>query len=175
MTLDRYDFAVLVGAWRDARRWANAHPDLAGHYSARYRALAAAFAAELDECPRSAPPIPDWMADRVAEANLGMPRDEQWHREVHRFTLQTDERYRHLSGPFSGYLEIPPEMLAVRDRSSPSITKPLSATQHAITDMLLELLAALYPDAANHVVGADDLRRHGFDPAAPGPDPDDYW
>ena len=66
-------------------------------------------------------------------------------------------------------------MMVVRDRFSPSITTPLIATQQAITDLVLELLAVLYPHAATRNVGADDLRKRGFDPATPGPDPHDYW
>lgn len=168
-----HDFAEFVGAWRDKRRWADAHPDLATHYAARYRAFASAFEADLDECPTIAPPVPDCMAARMAE--FGISRSDHWHREVYRFTLETDHRYRYLSGPFSGYLEIPPEMLAVRDRFSPAIAKPLAEARNAITVMVLELLVALHPGAAQRVVTQDELRVRGFDPAVPGPDPDDYW
>lgn len=170
-----YDFAALVGAWRDARQWANAHPELAKHYNARYRAFAAAFEAELDDCPKIAPPLPDWLAKHIAESNRDVPRDDHWHREIHRFALETEDRYRHLADPFAGYLEIPAEMLAVRDRFSPPIAKPLASARDAITAMVLELLVVLYPHAAERVISADELRHHGFDPAVPGPDPDDYW
>jgi hypothetical protein len=102
-------------------------------------------------------------------------RRERWHHEVHRFTLKTDERYRYLSGPFSGYLEISPEMFAARTHFSPSIAKPLFETKTAITEMIAELFRILYPDVATRVVTAETLKRHGFDPEAVGPDPDDYW
>jgi hypothetical protein len=60
MSADQFAFEQVVQAWRDARRWDQAHPDLAEHYSSRYRAFAfaSAFGVDLEECPRSAPEMP---------------------------------------------------------------------------------------------------------------------
>jgi hypothetical protein len=167
-----FDFFALIDAWRDSRRWGEAHPDLSQYFNLRYRAFAAAFGVDLDACPEVAPQAPEWMKARMAPAQL--QRDEDWHRTIHAFTQSAERDSRYLSGPFAGYLEMPPEMAAVYDHFAASIAAPLTAAGAAISSMLAVLFVVLYPEAANRVISADDLVAHGFDPRAAAPDPGDY-
>jgi hypothetical protein len=167
-----FDFLALVEAWRDRRRWGEAHPDLSQYFDLRYRAFVAAFEVDLDECPAIAPEMPEWMEARMARAQLA--RDEDWHRTIHAFTESAERDSRDLSGPFAGYLEMPSELAAVYDHFAASIAAPLTAAGTAITNMLASLFAVLYPEAANRVVSPHDLVAHGFDPRATAPDPGDY-
>ena len=61
---EQYNLADFVDAWRDARRWKDAHEDLAGYYGDRYRAFSKAFGADLGQVPDPAPPLPDWLKRR---------------------------------------------------------------------------------------------------------------
>jgi hypothetical protein len=167
-----FEFSALIEAWRDRRRWGEAHPDLSQHFDLRYRAFAAAFEVDLDECPAVAPQMPGWMETRLARARL--PRDGDWHRSIHAFIQSAERDSRYLSGPFARYLEMPPAMAAVYDHFSASIAAPLTAAGVAISNMLAALFAVLYPEAANRVISIHDLVAHGFDPRAVAPDPGDY-
>jgi hypothetical protein len=159
MNSERYDFLALVEAWRDRRRWGEAHADLSQYFNLRYCAFAAAFSVDLDKCPEAAPPMPDWMKARIAHASL--PRDDSWHEVIHVFLLRAERESRQLSGPFAGYLEMPPELAAVYDHFATSIAAPLTATGAAISNMLSSLLVALYPEAANRVISTHDLALTG--------------
>jgi hypothetical protein len=163
------DFAAFVEAWRSMRRWRTAHPDLAAYWETRYRALAAAFGADLELCPAVPPPAPEWVTRRSwDEAGHG------WHAPVHRFVVIADERSRSLGSPFDGYIEMPQAIGAAWSRFAPAIDAAVQSLRVAVDTMLVELLAALYPDAAGRVVTADELRAHGFDPDARAPDPLDH-
>jgi hypothetical protein len=123
-----------------------------------------------------APEMPDWMPShfecRSAMSSIPVST-RNWHRAFHRLALRTDERYRYFDGPFSGYLEIPPEIVAARARWS-SLNPPVYEFQMAVSAFILDLMRALYPEAAAREVTTDQLRSCGFDPALAGPDPDDY-
>ena len=147
-------------------------PDLSKYFDLRYHAFAAAFEVDLDECPAIAPQMPEWMETRVTRARL--PRDEDRHRTIHTFTQSAERDSRHLSGPFDGYLEAPPELFAVYDQFAASIASPLTAARDAISKMLAALFVVLYPEAANRVISTHDLVAHGFDPRAIPPDPHNY-
>jgi hypothetical protein len=168
-----FDFFALIDACRDRHRSGEAHPDLGQYFNLRYRAFAAAFGVDLDECPAVAPQAPEWIQAHMARAPL--PRDENWHQAIHAFTQRTERGSRHLSGPFAGYLEMPPEMAAVYDHFAESIAAPLTAAAAAISTMLAALFVALYPEAANRFISARDLVAHGFDPSVTAPDPDEYF
>jgi hypothetical protein len=172
MNPEGFDFFALIEAWRDRRRWCGAHPDLSQYFDLRYHAFAAAFEVDLDECPAIAKQMPEWMQARTARAQLS--RDEDWHRTIHAFTQSAERDARYLSGPFAGYLEMPPEMAAVYDLFAAAIAAPLTAAGAAIGEMLAALFVVLYPEAANRVISVHDLVAHGFDPRATAPDPGDY-
>jgi hypothetical protein len=173
-------FGDLVRAWRDMRFWSRAHPDLRGFYLRRYRALAAAFDVDLDIPPSSNPPMPDWLVEwHEAQGHRRVPPLEhpvwwgRWPEDLHGFVVRADERARTLEGPFAGYLEQPPALSAAADRFGRGIAEPLRVAHGRIAAMIVELLAALYPDAAARTVTVEELRGAGFDPDAARPDPVD--
>ena len=69
---------------------------------------------------------------------------------------------------------MPRDSFAFGERYGHGIGEPLALARSRIDDMLIELLAMLYPEAATREVSADRLRAAGFDPDAPAPDELDY-
>ena len=173
MNRECFEFSALIEAWREMRRWAEAHPDLARYCDLRYRAFATAFGVDLDACPEIAPAPPEWLTACIGGGEH--PCDEHWHQTIHAFADSADRDSRRLSGPFAGYLELPPGIAALYEQFGASIAEPLAAAAAAIGDLLATIFVALYPEAANRVVRAHDLAAHGFDPRATAPDPYDYF
>jgi hypothetical protein len=93
---------------------------------------------------------------------------------VHLFVIHTEEKAARLFGPCSGFLEMDRVLQATMERYGPGIGKPLSEARSAWSQMITELLEAIYPAAVGGSVTDDQLRQHGFDPGAPQPDPDEY-
>ena len=173
MNRECFEFSALIEAWREMRRWGEAHPNLAQYFNLRYRAFAAAFGVDLDACPEVAPAPPEWLTARIAGGEL--PFDEDWHQTIHAFADRAERDSRRLSGPFAGYLELQHVIAAIYEQFGASIAEPLAAAAAAISDLLAAIFVALYPEAANRVVSEHDLAAHGFDPRATAPDPDYYF
>jgi len=175
-----FDFRDLARAWSDMRRWAHAHDDLAGYHARRYRALSAAFGVDLDVPPAVAPPMPDWViawqsrnewTTRPAEAHWW----EAWPRQLLQLAAHAETSARSLASPFDDYLEAPLVLMAAAELYGNAVATPVREARARIFDMVVDLLAAVFPDAAARTVTPEALRAHGFDPGAPEPDPLDYW
>ena len=95
----------------------------------------------------------------------------RWPEQLHRFALSADEREREPYGPFAGYLERPPVLSALGVRFGDGIAEPLRTARARIRELVLELMAVLYPEPARRTVTADDLRGAGFDPGSQCPGP----
>lgn len=65
-------------------------------------------------------------------------------------------------------------MIAANARFGGPIAERIRALRAELRPTALELLAALYPEAAGRRVSAAEVRACGFDPDTPAPDPDDY-
>ena len=169
-----YTFSDLVDAWRDARRWENAHKDIASHHGDRYRAFSEAFGADLGQVPDPAPPLPDWMRmwgeslDESASAS-------DWGHFVYPFILKSEELAGGLDGPWAGYLEAPTAINNIYARYSPDVNASFGRACSETLAMCRELLAELFPAAAAKTVTAGDLRAAGFDPEREAPDSFDYF
>lgn len=160
-----YTFNDFLDAWRAARRWVGAHPDLADYHGDRYRAFASVFGADLNEAPDPGPPVPDWLA---SEPNV-------WRFYIHPFVLSAEDQARKYSSPWSGYLEAPTAIHRIHRRYSAKIQAALESAQSETRQMCNDLLAALYPEAAANTITADQLRMAGFDPDRREPCEYDYW
>lgn len=176
-TAREYAFADLFDAWSGFREYGSKPPDLAEHHTRRYAAFSKAFGVDLGEEPTEAPPVPEWAVETLTRFGGGDPaaRADGWHDWVHRLALQIEERGRAVHSPFSGYLEAPLGVIAANRRFGAPIAKRVQALRAELQSTALELLAALYPQAARRRVSTDEIRACGFDPDSPAPDPDDYW
>ena len=107
-----YVFTDFVDAWRGARRWENAHADIAGYHGDRYRAFSKAFGVDLNEPPDPGPPIPDWLVTNPHAGNLREMGREQsnWRLHIYPFILNCEELAGRINGPWDGMLETPPTM-----------------------------------------------------------------
>ena len=163
---DLVTFTQFVGSWRDGHLYINAHSDLSEYYMARYRAYSTAFGVNLEQCPAGPLDPPAWM---------DLKRMGKWQPTIHKFVLANEKRYRNVDTPFSGFLEAPREIHAVYERHGTRFNELCDATEQAASDMIVELLAVLFPEAAARRVTPNDIREAGFDPTEPAPDPMDYW
>lgn len=182
MTSEVFEFSDLVDAWREKQSFSEAHEDLRDYHRRRYQAFAAAFGADLDRPLDSKPPMPAWMVEwhRGQPPRSVRPLDHpvwwgHWPEELHRFAHRADERARELYGPFSGYLERPPALSALGARFGDGIADSLRVTRARIAELVFEVMAVLYPEAAGRTITVEDLRAGGFDPDSHRPDPMDYW
>lgn len=166
-----FNFANLIDAWRSARRWSNAHEDLAGFHRDRYAAFARAFGAELGAPPEPAPPVPEWLAGR----RVVVGGDVRWAEYIHQFALQTEARAESFSDPWAGLMEGPPSIIATYERYSGPVKSGVAQARSKLLSMSADLLAELFPEAASKIVSSDELRAAGFDPETPEPDELDYW
>lgn len=144
-----FDRTALLEAHLTARRWAHAHPDLAGYHQARYAALAAAFGVDLAATKGSGPL--GGLFERV---------------------VSSIER---CVSPFADYLEAPRSFGVLAQRRSPAITSGLRTARAGLTALALDVIEQHWGLGAAATVTADDLHQRGFDPTAPAPDPDDFW
>lgn len=180
MAQERFDFRDLVRAWSDMRRWSDAHDDLADYHARRCRALSDVFGASFDQPPATAPPMPDWMSTWRREhewttCNEAAHRWDNWTEQCLEFASEAENSARSLETPFDGYLEAPVALIAAREQYGHAIEAPIHDARARIFDMIVDLLAAAFPDPAARTITADELRAAGFDPSAPMPDPLDYW
>lgn len=174
-----YGFADLVAAWRTRRRWARAHPDLADHHEARYRAFVHAFGVDLDQAPKVELEPPAWLAEAMESTGSQIALEaakRNWPHSLQLLAETADRVATRLATPFNGFLEAPLAVGAAYARYGAGIAGPVREAEQATNRMILELFAAIHPAAVDTRVTDDDLRAHGgFDPDAPTPDPDDYW
>lgn len=173
-------FKDLVTAWRDERRWRDAHVDLSRYYGVRYLAYSKAFGADLNRCPDPSPPLPAWMdrffAEEIALHEAIEDRARRgWASAIHRLALRVDKQDRAIEVPTGGYMEAPPEIVATSNRFSPGFREAVELYNRRAQEMIVELMAALFPDAAAKAVTSNDLRVSGFDPNAREPDEYLYW
>ncbi|CAB4948790.1 unannotated protein [freshwater metagenome] len=172
-----YSFSDVVQVWRDARKHSAPGTDLAGAYGTRYAAFASAFGADLEHEPKVAPPMPAWIVDLVLEFR-GSDDVEweagRWHTGIHRLALSIEVQLRGLHGPFAGYMEAPLPVIAAHRRYAESINERVEDLRHELDEMLVDLLAELYPVAAKQQVHAEELAAHGYDDLADVPDSDGW-
>jgi len=116
----------LARAWLNRTRFEQAHPDPSDCHATRYRALSAAFGADLDLEPDleparddgPAPATPAWLAawladhpDRLASA-IGRSPLELDRRSLHGLLTTTRDFYLRTFSPFDRYLEAPTTIVA---------------------------------------------------------------
>lgn len=137
--MSEHTFDDLVRAWR-ARR---SDPVDGG----RYWTLAKAFGADLDRPPETAPALPAWAK------GFGDGDGDGWAWIVHDFALGAQERLETLGpSPFADLLEAPPVLHAAYERHAAPIAEHLEGAREALDRLVLELLEALYPQAAGRTV-----------------------
>ena len=146
-----FDREDLLDAWLQARRLTDVHEDLRDYYVPRYRALSAALGIDLTSQPKDP--------------------DARW---IHRLFIKSAERSERLSSPFADYIEEGPEG-GLYARHGAAIQDALDAAFEAYWALLLDCMREIWRIDERIAVSREDLLRHGFDPAAPAPDPVDYW
>jgi hypothetical protein len=62
-------------------------------------------------------------------------------------------------------------LAAVHRRHGPAIKTAADRWEEALTVLLIELISEIHARVSYRTVTGDDLRRHGFDPDTPEPDP----
>lgn len=169
-----YTFDDLVSAWLDHRQWRSKHADLADWHTGRYEAMSRAFGVDLREPPKTPPARPDWMTP------LDLPvafqrEDPRWHQRLHRLMESAADREQRITSPFDDYLEAPPSIARAYEHFGSALGGPLHDARQALTGVVRDLAALLYPEAAPRVVTAAEIHAQGWDPTAVGPDPVDYW
>lgn len=87
----------------------------------------------------------------------------------------TVEELARSHSPFDDYLETPPPVAVLYRRHGPDITTAAAGLRAALTALLVDLVVEVYAIPADCTVTDEDLRRHGFDPRTPEPDPLDFW
>lgn len=151
MTGRTYTRADLVAAYLDARRWHNAAPELRDWHAARYEAIADIFGAQLDKPP----------AD--GDFALGLLVGE---------VVASIEGNR---SPFSNHLEVPESFIPYIERNAARIAPLQARVADELRGMLADLVGDVWDAPAQAVVADAELRDRGHDPAAPEPDPFDFF
>jgi hypothetical protein len=129
-----------------AHRWSAAVPELRDYHAAKRSALAKALGA--DETGRSA-------VDALLDATVG--------------------RLARSSSPFDDFLVAPEQVHALYRRHGPAINDAAAGLRAAQMALLTDLVAEAYAIPPDRTVTGTDLRRCGFDPGVPEPDPLDFW
>ena len=153
-----YRLRDLVLALRDAREWQEAVPVLAEYSQARYSAMAAAFGLSAAEAPGL-----EYL--RVNHDDLPASFFERAMEKL--ATLEAD--------PFTGFLVMPPEHMAVYWRHHDALRAGYAAAREAVVGLAVDILTARWGLARDASVDDAALEAHGFDPTTPAPDPNHYW
>lgn len=168
----------LLTAWLDFRGLRHAHEDLWNYHLTRLHAYEEAFGVDLERGPGRFPDRrPPWHA--VADEDLGRrlpwpPPDGEmeWLQGLLR---RAADAFQAAGTPFDDYLETPSIVLPLSRRRSRDLREAAERTRLAERALLLDILELLWGLDASTRVSSEEVRRHGFDPAAPAPDPLDYW
>ena len=169
-TAGAFGFEDLVDAWIDRNRYLHTVDDLATAFGNKFRALTLAFGADISVRPRAAPFTPNWIAARGPNDEARWAGGAHW---VHDYVLRLEHEFRAPNRPV--VLCSPDALAPILQRYSPGLNAARNALEKRQRQTIGEILAQLFPDAAQRVVTADDVRANGFDPAAAMPDPNDYW
>ena len=151
-----YGVDDLARATVTAAEFAGKHPDLAGYYASRLRALEASFGIGTGPVTSS-----DAQRHRNASA-LKALRDA------------TIASLRALTSPFDVFLEAPPIIFEYHRRFSPAVSDELGKARKVLFTLLTDILVELHGIPADRTVDDDDLRRHGFDPTTSAPELYEY-
>jgi hypothetical protein len=163
-----YHRADLLGALLASRRYHDAVPELRDYHVPRYAAMAIAFGLLGDECPD--PLLPPTARDRFPLAETAYTD-----RAMYGLFENAVEAYERLHSPFSGYLAAPQEIRAMYKEHGVNIEAAYDVTRTRIRALLDEVLGIVWRIDADRTVTDDDLRRCGFDPTTPVPDPHAFW
>jgi hypothetical protein len=142
-----YDLRSLARAMVDEHRYRKAPPELRDYYVVKLGALRKSFG--IDREPRE---------DRTGRADLTLLLERT-------VTLLAWSR-----SPFDG-IEGRKALATVNRRRGPAINTAGDRWEEALTALLTDLISEMHAGVSYRTVTGDDLRRHGFDPDAPEPDP----
>jgi hypothetical protein len=156
MTTGVYGRRDLLMALLDARKQAGRHVDLSSYAEQRWRGMSTAFGVHIDTALT-------WEQEPES-GNLG---------DYIQF-LGTLAAYESLRSPWDSFLETPPAVVAKIRRYGTPMAEAQRTYGQLLLDLMEELLGELWSVANDRVVTADDLRRAGFDPVTPRPEPADY-
>jgi hypothetical protein len=142
-----YDVQSLGRAMVDEHRFRNAPPELKDFHTAKLGALRKAFGIDRE--------LRD-VGEGRADLTLLLERTVKllaWSRS-----------------PFDG-IEGRKALATVNRRRGQAIRTAADKWEDALTALLVDLIREIHAGFSYRTVTGDDLRRHGFDPDAPEPDP----
>jgi hypothetical protein len=144
----QFTFTDLVYAWCDRRRGEDEAAE-------RYALLREAFGADLDQPPAGVP-VPSWargpQGDRVDGRFGGHGWEPGWSARVHRLAVETDAALRALHNPLEGADPQSAAMTAVAERFGADVAGAVGHARRQTMLLLIDLLAMLYPSAAERTV-----------------------
>jgi hypothetical protein len=144
----QFTFTDLVYAWSDRRRGEDGADE-------RYARLRDAFGVDLDRPPAGAP-VPAWANGRTVERREGRFTyngwEPGWPARMHRLAVETDDALRTLRNPLDGVDLDSAAMTAVAGRFGSDVAGAVALARRQAMLLLIDLLATLYPDAAEQIV-----------------------
>ena len=143
-----YGVQALADSLVRARQWRNAVPELRDYHATKRAALVRALGADEARLRRSS-------LDALLDSTV--------------------ERLTRSANPFEDYLEAPEPVIALHHRHGRDIDRAATALHTALMALLVELVVEGYGIPRDRAVTGEELRRHGFDPRSPEPDPLDFW
>ena len=147
MATHEFTFTDLVHSW-SARRRGEAGAE------ERYALLGDAFGVDLDQPPVRAP-LPGWAAAPLHARSRGRFTrgwEAGWPTTLHRLAVEADDALRDLRNPLEGADLGSAATGAVVAQHGAGLACAVTAARQRTAVLLIELLAALYPEAAELTV-----------------------
>jgi hypothetical protein len=164
MASKRFTRRDLIEAYIDVQRHAKAAAETRDLSMRRYYALSSAFGVLLEK-PGDGPAVPaSWLATQNPGINFGpdiwADPNARW--SLHHLFESTVRAYRALDSPFSGFVDVPPAVLAMHSRHAQTIDAGVVQMRDAYLLLLEDLVEAIWGVTSERSFSAGELSRHGY-------------
>jgi hypothetical protein len=164
MASKRFTRRDLIEAYIDVQRHAKAAAETRDLSMRRYYALSSAFGVLLEK-PGDGPAVPaSWLAKNETGINFGpeiwADPNARW--SLHHLFESTVRAYRGLDSPFTGFVDVPPAVLAMHARHSKTIDAGIEQMREGYLLLLEDLVEAIWGVTSERSFSGGELSRHGY-------------
>ncbi len=164
MSAKRFNRRDLIAAYIDVQRNAKAAAEKRDLSMRRYYALSSAFGVLLEK-PGDGPATPaSWLAKHETGIAFGpeiwADPNARW--SLHHLFESTVRAYRALDSPFSGFVDVPPAVVAMHARHAERIDAGVEQMREAYLVLLEDLVEAIWGVTSERSYSAGELSRHGY-------------
>ena len=164
MSAKRFTRRDLIEAYIDVQRNAKAAAEKRDLSMRRYSALSSAFGVLLEK-PGDGPATPaSWLAQHETGISFGpdiwADPNARW--SLHHLFESTVRAYRALDSPFSGFVDVPPALVAMHGRHAERIDAGIGQMREAYLVLLEDLVEAIWGVTSERSYSIGELSRHGY-------------